>query len=322
MADRAEEIAAALAAWGFGGWRRAPLAGDASARRYVRLTGPGGASRILMDAPPGACPPVDRFLAVAAHLHGAGLRAPAIDAADPARGLIVMEDFGDDLMARRADRAPDEAPGLYAAAAEVLCRLQAVPPMPGLAALDPEAGAAAVAEVLPWALPEDGGATEAAVRDALRDALGRLAPEAGAMALRDYHAENLVVLPGGGGLGLLDFQDAVRAHPVYDLVSLVRDVRREVSPAARDAAVAAFAAGTGTAPDRLAAAMAAVAAQRNLRILGVFRRLAARDGKPRYLDFLPRLRRLLAEDLAHPDLAALRRAAAPLLDPATMEAGR
>src|SRR5262249_4318155 len=129
------------------------------------------------------------------------------------------------------------------------------------------------------------------------------------LVLRDYHVDNLMVLERAGiqGIGLLDFQDALRGHPAYDLVSLVYDARRDVPPALaarrfeRD--VAAFPA---LARPAFATACALLSAQRNLKIIGIFTRLAARDGKPAYLAHIPRVWRLLQNDLKHPVLAAFR----------------
>ncbi|MGV3695401.1 MAG: phosphotransferase, partial [Paracoccus marcusii] len=126
-----------------------------------------------------------------------------------------------------------------------------------------------------------------------------------AISLRDFHAENLV-WRGDAPLGLLDYQDAVAAHPAYDLVSALQDARRDVDPATEQAQITRYLAATGLAEAPFRAAYALIGAQRALRILGVFARLAIRDGKPRYLAFMPRVWAHLQRDLAHPALAPLR----------------
>jgi aminoglycoside/choline kinase family phosphotransferase len=131
---------------------------------------------------------------------------------------------------------------------------------------------------------------------------------------RDYHAENLLWLPERQGLarvGLIDFQDAVAGSPAYDLISLTEDARRDVSPGLAEAAtcqyLAAMAAqGTPLDEAGFRYAMAVMAAQRNTKIVGIFARLYSRDGKARYLAFLPRVWGYLERDLAHPALADLR----------------
>jgi N-acetylmuramate 1-kinase len=151
----------------------------------------------------------------------------------------------------------------------------------------------------------------------MQEALTRLAPVADVLSLRDYHAENLIWRPDRTGLdrvGLLDFQDAFLAPAEYDLVSLLRDARRDVSDPVREALIADFAAATGREAEGVGAAVAALGVQRNLRILGIFSRLARRDGKARYLGLLPRVLTQLRADLAHDGLTELRSAVLPLLD--------
>jgi aminoglycoside/choline kinase family phosphotransferase len=105
-----------------------------------------------------------------------------------------------------------------------------------------------------------------------------------------------------GGLGLLDFQDALAGHPLYDLVSLLQDARRDVPEAIEAAMIARYAARQPFD----AAAYALLGAQRNTKILGIFTRLWKRDGKPRYLAFQPRMWGYLDRDLAHPALAPVK----------------
>jgi aminoglycoside/choline kinase family phosphotransferase len=126
--------------------------------------------------------------------------------------------------------------------------------------------------------------------------------------LRDFHAENIMLVAGRDGIrhfGLLDFQDAVAGHPAYDLASVLEDARRDVTPAIETAMIARYrgATGQGAAFDN---AYWALAAQRNTRILGVFTRLWKRDAKPGYKAFQPRMWGLLERDLAHPALAPVR----------------
>src|SRR5439155_20119268 len=127
------------------------------------------------------------------------------------------------------------------------------------------------------------------------------------LVLRDYHVDNLMLLPdrcGVQGCGLLDFQDAVCGPPSYDLVSLLEDARRGVPAALRRAMTKRYLAAFPEI-DRPAfhCSAAILAAQRNCKILGIFTRLWRRDGKPGYLVHLPRVWRLLEQDLAHPALA-------------------
>jgi aminoglycoside/choline kinase family phosphotransferase len=136
-------------------------------------------------------------------------------------------------------------------------------------------------------------------RTAWADALAPIAGHQAVTVLRDYHAENIMLLDDGKRLGLLDFQDALAGHPAYDLVSLLQDARRDVPPALEQAMIARYAAAAPFDD----AAYALLGAQRNAKILGIFTRLWKRDGKPRYLGYQPRVWGYLERDLMHPALA-------------------
>lgn len=322
-ADRATAAARFLAGAGWGGATRSPLAGDASQRRYERLARAPGETAVLMDAPPPE-EDVRPFAAIARHLAGLGLSAPRILAEDAKRGFLLLEDLGDDLFARLLARDPAREVGLYAAAGDVLAALHRHPAPMGLARLDATTMPPLVAPVFDWYYAGAAGrpaptGTRAALEAALAEALEQLAPVSRpVLVLRDYHAENLLWLPGrsdAARVGLLDFQDARAGHPGYDLVSLLEDARRDVAMSTRQAVIRGYLDETGTGAEALEAALAVLGAQRNLRILGVFARLSLRFGKPRYVDLIPRVWGHLARDLAHPALAAVARAARPLPAP-------
>jgi hypothetical protein len=136
--------------------------------------------------------------------------------------------------------------------------------------------------------------------------------EAGASVFchRDFHAENLIWLPGRTGAartGLLDFQDALRAHPAWDFSMLLHDARRDVSPEREVAVVGRYiAARSDLDRESFVADFHALGALNMVRILGIFARLVARDAKPRYLAFMPRLWRYLDRCLADPAPPGLR----------------
>ncbi len=310
MSDRAAEIAAFLHRAGWGGADRAPLAGDASPRRYERLT-LDGETRVLMDAPPDRGEDVRPFVSIAAHLRGLGLSAPEIHAEDAGGGFLLLEDLGDDLFARLIPARPALEAMLYAAAVDVLVELQRHPPPPGLIAYDAPAMVETACWALDWYAPAAGGQPDAAAFSAaLGEALDAHAAGPPVITLRDYHAENLIWLPDRSGLarvGLLDFQLAQLSHPAYDLISLLQDARRDVPAELANRMLARFGMETGMAMADLSAAASVLGAQRNLRILGGFTRLWRRDGKRRYLPLLPRVWGHLQRDLAHPALAGLSR---------------
>lgn len=319
---------AALAAWvageGHDTAALSPLAGDASNRRYLRLPG-----AVVMDAPPERGEDTGPFLALTHWLRAAGFSAPEIIAADPARGFLMLEDLGDALFARVAGAVPEA--DLYAAAIDLLAELRCLP-VPATIAhphgahdLPPYDAAALAREaalVTEWYL-EDASPDLRAEYDALvAGATAEVAGSREVVVLRDYHAENLIWLPERSGtarVGLLDYQDALAGHPAYDLVSLLEDARRDTSAELRAAMTARYLDRTGADQEAFGAAYAALGAQRNLKIVGIFARLCLRDGKRGYLRLIPRVWDHLMRDLAHPELAPLRDWVARWLPPPELE---
>lgn len=321
MAERS--AAGFLAAAGWGDARRVHLAGDASDRRYERLW-LGAATAVLMDSPPGGADDPAAFVAMARHLRGLGLSAPQVLAQDLAQGFLLLEDLGDDLYARLLAADSLLEAGLYAAAADVLVHLQRAPAPDGLPDLTAGDWAQAAGFALDWyAFAARGQRPDpAAFLAELEAALTAHADGPRVLILRDFHAENLLWLPGRQGLarvGLLDFQLGQMGQPGYDLVSLLQDARRDVGPETEAAMIARFAKATRTDPEIFAAQHAVLGAQRALRILGIFARLCLVAGKPGYLRLIPRVWGQLQRNLAHPALAGLRAVCRDVLPPPTPE---
>ena len=278
---------------------RTPLAGDASARRYTRLSRP-GATAVLMEDPAGDIAP---FLRAAHHFHGLGLSVPEILASDTRRGLILMEDLGDAIFARRIAADPAREVPLMAAATDLLATLHAQPAPDWAAPYGPEEMAAFLAPLWEHHVADPDPAAVVDLTATLTDLLFAHARQTDVLLHRDYHAENLVWLPARQGIarvGLLDFQDALAGHRAYDLASLLQDARRDVSPEVEAAMIARYTAATGQEPGDFRTAYALQSLQRHLRILGIFSRLAATRGKPGYLNLVPRVRALIRRCLADP----------------------
>ncbi|MEM9429357.1 MAG: tRNA (adenosine(37)-N6)-threonylcarbamoyltransferase complex ATPase subunit type 1 TsaE [Pseudomonadota bacterium] len=284
-----------------------PFAGDASTRRYFRAGG-----RVLMDWPD-AGPGIGAFTRITNRLREIGLSAPEIYDVDPNNGFLLLEDLGDALFARWLEAQPGDEGGLYAAAVDVLARIQKssaedLPPYED-AILSEEVRRFAL-----WYLPVARGhalpPAEARVLESLTlEAVAALPAAQPVPVLVDFHAENLLWMPeraGAARVGLLDYQDARAGHPAYDLVSLLEDARRDVSETTRSAALHQMSDASGTPLHDLEASVAVFGAQRNLKILGLFARLARRDGRPDYLRHMPRVWGHLMRDLAHPRLTGLR----------------
>ncbi len=344
MSDRELQRLDFLKAAGLADAVRAPLPGDASTRRYERLTTRDGRSLMLMDqvaaAESQSCDPawtpeqrrtsgwnavarlsagrIEAFGAVADHLRSVGLSAPQIPALDAAAGLAVLEDFGDALFTRAIEDGQDEAT-LYLAAIEALVRLQEAPvpevlsgpagdwPLQVYDRTALKGGADLFIEWLPRLKPElhFSDMALASWDDAWADLVQNAERDATVMAHRDFHAENLIWLPdreGPARVGMIDFQDAVRAHPSWDLHSLLQDARRDVSPALEALALDHyFALRPGVNRERFMRDYAALATLNEARILGIFARLIVRDGKDRYAAFMPRMWNHLTANLPKAD---------------------
>ncbi len=293
------------------GWPSAqilPLAGDASFRRYFRVV-QDGKTAVLMDAPPPQEDPRP-FIAVAEWLVGQGFSAPHILAADLNLGLVLIEDFGGERMREALDADPSAERALYRDVVELLADLATRPAM----AIAPYAMADYQRELglfIDWYCPAVDLQPDAADYVQLWDAL--LQPVIAAQAkpvtvLRDYHAENIMLLKGRQGrdhLGLLDFQDALAGHPAYDLVSMLQDARRTVSPEVEREMLDHYL-GLGNAGDEFETAYHILGVQRNLKILGIFTRLWKRDGMPRYRAFLSRVWAYVERSLKRPALEPAR----------------
>jgi tRNA threonylcarbamoyl adenosine modification protein YjeE len=320
------------------------LQGDASARAYARLALP-GRKAILMDSPrqPDGPPVRDGkpysalvhlaedigpFVAVAEELRRRGLAAPAIYAFDLDRGFILIEDLGDNVFgALIAQGVPIET--LYPLAVDALLALATEPPPADLPIdgqtkhrlprFDAEAMLTEAMLLIDWFWPALHG--RPAPAELARDYAARWRPllEDAASAdnvlvLRDFHSPNLLLLREREGLqrvGIIDFQDALLGPAAYDLVSLLQDARLDAPEALEAEELARYCAARTAreehfSSDRFRLHYATLGAQRNSKILGIFARLAKRDGKRGYLAHIPRVARYLERNLAHPALADLR----------------
>ncbi|MCH8239405.1 MAG: tRNA (adenosine(37)-N6)-threonylcarbamoyltransferase complex ATPase subunit type 1 TsaE [Proteobacteria bacterium] len=320
------------------------LQGDASTRSYARLH-LDGETVILMDAPAQRDGPpirdgksysqlvhlaedVKPFVAVARALKQAGVNVPGILAHDLANGFLIIEDLGNRVFADEAGDSP-ALEELYEAATDVLVALQARRPagklplpdggVHSLARFDARALKIEAELLLDWFYPAvRGREADAETREKFDYAFGALFEmldkQGSAWVLRDYHSPNLLWLPereGVARVGVIDFQDAVAGHAAYDLVSLLQDARRDIPAALEGRLYARYcdawkARDSGFDGQAFSTCYATLGAQRNCKILGIFARLAKRDGKPGYLAHIPRVSAYLERDLAHPALERLR----------------
>ena len=287
------------------GWAGAaiePLPGDASFRRYFRIRRSNGTAMLMHAPPPNEDP--QPFIRSARWLESNGLRAPIILAEQADDGFVLLEDFGEVRMREYLDAWPQDEEEIYRNAIVALLQLRRLPPGPftGYTLSEYQREAKLFVD---WFVPArglyvDGRGWTNAWDTALAPLLSRQRP--GVTVLRDYHAENVMLVGGLEKQGLLDFQDALVGHAAYDLVSLLQDARRDVSPELEAKMLDYYIEKAGEG-DEFRADYARLGAQRNAKIVGIFVRLWKRDGKPRYLDYIPRVWALMERDLAHPALA-------------------
>lgn len=269
-----------------------------------------------------AGPNTAAFAGLANALTARGFSAPRIYEADLPAGFLILEDLGDELFAHVASQMAHEGT-IYAAAVDTLAALYrssfeaemtAFGASWTVQAYDETALLAETHLFLDWYAGARGREPDEAARqswdEAWRSVLPWLDQHASGLVLRDYHAENLIWLPkrtAEASVGLLDFQDALFGHPAYDLVSLIEDARRDVPRHLAEPLSDRFFKAAGLSNrEAFDAASAVIAAQRNAKILGIFVRLAKRDGKPKYLDLLPRVAAHFVRDISHPALREVR----------------
>lgn len=316
-ADRNSDIDTFLSTNDWGDAERKPLAGDASFRRYERIARDTGEKVVLMDAPPPQ-EDVRPFVTIARHLTTLGLSAPRILAADEDQGFLLLEDLGDGTYTRLlADGHDEEA--LYALATDALIHLHKTPEAEvipdGVVVYGEDRLLEEVDRLNEWYLPlVDAAPLASHAREAYLSIWRTILPAArrtpSSLVLFDYHVDNLLLLTDRTGVaacGLLDFQDAVHGPVTYDLMSLLEDARRDINPGLVAAMKARYrAAFPAIADNDFDASWAVMAAQRHIRVIGTFARLKIRDGKPHYLEHMPRLWRYMDSCLTHPVLAPLK----------------
>lgn len=313
--DRSAEIDQFLHHIGWGTATRRMLAGDASFRRYERVT-MGDTIAVLMDAP-APWEDVRPFQAMTAQLAAFGCSVPTLIAADDVAGFLLLEDLGDNLFTRLLAADPTQERALYLAATNALVTIARASDdnlstlSTTLKPYDTAVYLREVSLLTDWFLPQVVGINAAQnLRtewlNVWQKILLKTPLQQSVFVHRDYHADNLLWLPDRTDhqrIGMLDYQDALLGDPAYDLASLLEDARRDVSPETVADCFAYFATQTGQEAHALAERYSLLAAQRNAKIIGIFLRLTVRDGKAHYMNYLPRVWRHFMHDLTHPGLA-------------------
>ncbi|MDE2029849.1 MAG: phosphotransferase [Alphaproteobacteria bacterium] len=312
--SRPLEIAGFLERHGWGNADAQALPGDFSPRRYAWLAKPGGGTAILMDADIGQKTPA--FVALAGILRAHGLDAPEIYAAEAARGLVLMQDFGNRTVGAAIDAGEDAEPYLLRAA-DGLAKLHGSFAPADVTGLDlPLFDAALFAQQaelfldawLPFAKKRDATENERAdFRDTWLAVLRPFDKMPRSLLLRDFMPDNLMDVPDGR-LGVLDFQDAGIGPVAYDIASLCEEVRRDGMFARLPVVIGHYIeqAQSPVAQNDLLRACTVFSAQRHTRILGIVAQLALRQGRRDKLAYVPRIQNHLRRVMAEPCLAPVR----------------
>lgn len=313
LLNREKLINQFLASQQFFNCRIAKIAGDASFRSYFRVFTPDKKTFIVMDAPP-EFEDIRPFCRVDQFLITNHFLAPKIFAVDYELGFILLEDFGDDKLNQVLARASGVdtnrlEESLYQSAVNVLVDLHQVSPPLDLKFYDHELLLKEAMLFVDWYIPfiakktlTDNQKNEFVGH--WQNLFSRLSkPEV--LVLRDYHVDNLMLLKNSAdnkNIGLLDFQDAVIGSKAYDLVSLLEDARRDVKASLQEKMLQYYLDRSKSESSSFLADYQILSLQRNIKIIGIFSRLSARDNKSSYLSLLPRVfgyvqRRLKDEQL-------------------------
>ena len=314
--DRSLLIDSFLRSVGWIGATRSMLAGDASFRRYERIKCKNKAA-ILMDAPPPA-EDVRPFIKITKHLTSLGYSVPKVISQDIDAGFLLLEDLGDKTYTNALAAGVDEK-RLYQSAVDVLINLhsldvsEAVPI--DIESYDNEKLFAEAVLFVDWYMAGILGNTVSKdVKNDFHDIWHKLFSSIQinnkTLVLRDFHADNLIWLPNRSGVrkcGLLDYQDAVSGFHAYDLMSLLEDARRDLK-AGLDSELLDYYYEALPIFDRTEfnKVYVILSAQRHCKVIGIFSRLAIRDGKSDYLAHIPRCWGLLERACCSPELQILK----------------
>jgi len=270
------------------------IAGDASFRNYYRIK-QGDNSFIIMDAQP---PREDTrpFCQIADFLFKHNFSTPKIFARNESSGLLLLEDFGDDSYRKVLEHKASDEIAIYTDAVNLLINLTKINPPNNLPVYDPQLLLAEVMLLVDWYLPkiifrEISTQQIDEFKQIWLNLFAKLSPSKN-LVLRDYHSDNLMLLNEREGIrkvGLLDFQDAVIGCAAYDLVSLLEDARIDVSKNIQQKMLQHYLNHSDCDHNQFILDYQILSLQRNIKIIGIFSRLSARDNKQNYLDFLPRV---------------------------------
>lgn len=269
-----------------GEFRVESLAGDASFRRYHRIY-QGEDTYLLMDAPPDKESTAE-FIAIAG-IMGQAVNTPDILAKDTELGFLLLQDFGTTEFAHAIKT--DQKDALYRKALLTLIELQKIP-TDSVPIYSDDKLLSEMALFTEWFLPYVGADISAELwQDLTATVITHIHEQPSVLVHRDYHSRNLMIDKNSDELGVIDFQDALVGAYTYDLVSLVRDAYIDFDEARVSIQVKQFyeLKQPNVDYETFVRQLNMMGVQRHLKVLGIFVRLAKRDGKERYLADIPKV---------------------------------
>ena len=291
-----------------------PLFGDASFRRYFRVTLEDGTTRIAMDAPPPQedCRP---FVDISKRLEAAGVHVPHIHAEDLQQGFLLLEDLGDTLYLSKLN--DETAPRLYGDALGALSAIQACTNIDDLPHYDEELLGMELELFREWLCQKHLGLTLTDDENLMLEQLfamliGNALQQPQHFVHRDYHSRNLMLVATHGP-GVIDYQDAVIGPITYDLVSLLKDAYirwplEQIDAWAEGYCELAIQSGLMPQQDesKFQRWFDLMGVQRHIKVAGIFSRLYRRDGKEGYLNDIPLVLEYIMEMVErYPELTAI-----------------
>ena len=307
---------------GWSGATETPVGEDWSQRKIFRVQ-LGGRSAILMHAVPDDDPratpghKLRDYIAISKFLRSIEISAPQVYAQDLPHGLLLVEDFGNDMFSNLMQNHPEQEADLYMLATKTLVHIYKKTEFIPFDLPDYYKGYIHPSRrrVVDWYMPavlgrkNEPGLAEDFLRTMALLEKG-LPPVRRRFLHSDYHPGNLMWLPERNGIqqtGLVDFQGAHMGPAPYDLVNLLDDARRIVPEKIKDDCIARFALELhGEERESFLAWYPVLACQFHSRVIGQAIRLAIRDNKTRLLALMPTLREHMLRDLSHPVLAPLK----------------
>jgi hypothetical protein len=291
------------------------IAGDASFRSYYRIFF-SDKTLILMFAPPNF-EDTKPFVKIAEILIKNKLNSPKILAIDEDKGFILLSDFGDETYTKKLVNLSDQDLTktefeIYQKAIDAIIEVQKIKDLSAIPIYNNAVLFREVMLFVDWYLKmKNIFLTFEEVRIFKKlffELFDQLNKNNKVLVLRDFHADNLMILPDNS-VGLLDFQDALIGSDAYDLVSLIEDARRDIDEKNREKLIQYFIdknlsnsdSGSNFDADLFIKDYSILSLQRNLKILGIFARLAIRDKKTSYLNYLPRVANFVEKRISSHD---------------------